>query len=64
MEGRSLVAAKQEAAAAQQEKQVEALTAGLQNVSAQLETSKTAPQVVLKIGQRRTQTEIGELVMQ
>ena len=30
-----------------QQKQIEALTAGLQNVSAQLETSKAAPQVVL-----------------
>jgi hypothetical protein len=40
-------AAKQEAAAAYQQKQIEALTAGLQKVSAQLETSKPAPQVVL-----------------
>ena len=30
----------------QQEKQIEALTAGLQKVSAQLEASKPAPQVV------------------
>jgi len=29
------------------EKQIEALTAGLQKVSAQLESSKPAPQVVL-----------------
>jgi hypothetical protein len=39
-------AAKQEAMIAQQQKQIEALTAGLQKVSAQLEVSKTAPQVV------------------
>jgi hypothetical protein len=32
---------------AQQQKQIEALTAGLQNVSAQLEASKPTPQVVL-----------------
>jgi hypothetical protein len=35
-----------EANAAQQQKQIEALTTGLQKVSAQLETSKPAPQVV------------------
>ena len=35
-----------EANAARQEKQIEALTAGLQKVSAQLEASKPAPQVV------------------
>jgi trimeric autotransporter adhesin len=40
------VVAKQEAAAAQLQKQIEALTAGLQKVSAQLEASKPAPQVV------------------
>ena len=40
------VVAKQEAAAAQQQKQIAALTAGLQKVSAQLEASKPAPQVV------------------
>jgi predicted ribosome quality control (RQC) complex YloA/Tae2 family protein len=40
------VVAKQEAAAAQQQKQIESLTAGLQKVSAQLEASKPAPQVV------------------
>jgi uncharacterized coiled-coil protein SlyX len=50
------VAAKQEAAATQQQKQIEALTVGLQKVSAQLaaaspssgglEASKPAPQVV------------------
>ena len=39
-------AAKQEAIIAHQQKQIEALTAGLQNVSAQLEASKPAPQVV------------------
>jgi uncharacterized coiled-coil protein SlyX len=38
--------AKQEVTAAQQQKQIEALTAGLQKVSAQLEASKPAPQVV------------------
>ena len=37
---------KQEAANARQQKQIEALTAGLQKVSAQLEASKPAPQVV------------------
>ena len=31
---------------AEQQKQIEALTAGLQKVSAQLEASKPAPQVV------------------
>ena len=36
---------KQEAASAQQQKQIEALTAGLQKVSAQLEVSRPAPQV-------------------
>jgi trimeric autotransporter adhesin len=36
-----------EAALAQQQKQIEALTAGLQKVSAQLEISKAAPQTVL-----------------
>ncbi len=40
------IVAKQEATAAQQQKQIEALTAGLQKVSAQLEGSKPAPQVV------------------
>ena len=40
------VVAKQEAAAAQHQKQIEALTVGLQKVSAQLEESKPAPQVV------------------
>jgi len=38
---------KQEAASAQQQKQIEALTAGLQKVSAQLELSKAVPQTVL-----------------
>ena len=37
---------KLEATVAQQQKQIEALTAGLQKVSAQLEASKTAPHVV------------------
>jgi len=37
---------KLEANVALQQKQIEALTAGLQKVSAQLEASKTAPQVV------------------
>jgi len=36
-----------EAAIARQQKQIEALTAGLQKVSAQLEASKPAPQTVL-----------------
>jgi hypothetical protein len=39
-------AARQEATAAHQQKQIEALTTGLQRVSAQLEASKPAPQVV------------------
>jgi Chaperone of endosialidase len=43
---RSIVA-KQEATAAQQQKQIDALTAGLQKVSAQLEASKAAPRTVL-----------------
>jgi hypothetical protein len=37
---------KQEAIIAKQQKQIEALTAGLQKVSAQLEFSKVAPQTV------------------
>ena len=40
------IVAKQEAAAAQQQKQIEALTAGLQKVSAQSKPSEPAPQVV------------------
>ena len=36
-----------EAALARQQKQIEALTAGLQRVSGQLEVSKTAPQTVV-----------------
>jgi hypothetical protein len=36
----------QEATIARQEKQIEALTVGLQNVSAQLELNKLAPQTV------------------
>jgi uncharacterized coiled-coil protein SlyX len=40
------IVAKHEATAAQQQKQIEALTAGLQKVSAQLELSKPAPQTV------------------
>jgi uncharacterized coiled-coil protein SlyX len=40
-------AAKQEATIAKQQKQIEALTAGLQKVSAQLELSKSPPQTVL-----------------
>ena len=39
--------AKQEATIAHQQAQIEALTAGLQKVSAQLEVSKAAPQTVL-----------------
>jgi hypothetical protein len=35
-----------EGAVTQQQRQIEALTAGLQKVSAQLEVSKSAPQVV------------------
>ena len=38
--------AKQEVTIAQQQKQIEALTAGLQKVSAQVETSRPAPQTV------------------
>ena len=40
-------AAKQEATIAQQQKQIEALTAGLQKVSAQLDLNRAAPQTVL-----------------
>jgi len=40
-------AAKQEAMIARQQKQIEALTTGLQKVSAELEVSKPAPQTVL-----------------
>ena len=40
-------AAKQEATIARQQKQIETLTQGLQKVSAQLEESKPAPQIVL-----------------
>jgi uncharacterized coiled-coil protein SlyX len=40
-------AAKQDAKIARQQKQIEALTAGLQKVSAQLELRKPAPQTVL-----------------
>jgi uncharacterized coiled-coil protein SlyX len=40
------IVAKQEATAAHQQKQIEALTAGLQKVSAQLEVSKPAPRTV------------------
>jgi hypothetical protein len=40
----------QEAAIAQQQKQIEALTAGLQKVSAQLQVSRRAPQTVLNAG--------------
>jgi hypothetical protein len=36
----------QETTIARQQKQIEALTAGLQRVSAQLEASKAAPQIV------------------
>jgi uncharacterized coiled-coil protein SlyX len=39
--------AKQEATIAKQQLQIEALTAGLQKVSAQLEVNKPAPQTVL-----------------
>jgi uncharacterized coiled-coil protein SlyX len=41
------IVAKQEAKALRQQKQIEALTAGLQQVSAQLELGKSAPQTVL-----------------
>jgi uncharacterized coiled-coil protein SlyX len=40
-------AARQEATAAHQQKQIEALAASLQKVSAQLELSKSAPQTAL-----------------
>jgi uncharacterized coiled-coil protein SlyX len=39
-------AAKQEATIAKQQKQIEALTTGLQKVSAQVEMSRPAPQMV------------------
>jgi hypothetical protein len=38
-----------QATVAQQQKQIEALTAGLQRVSAQLELNKAAPQMVLNV---------------
>jgi hypothetical protein len=38
----------QEATIARQQKQIEAITAGLQKVSAQLEANKPTPQVVAK----------------
>jgi hypothetical protein len=38
-----------QATVAQQQKQIEALTAGLQRVSAQLELNKAAPQTVLNV---------------
>ena len=40
------IVAKQEANAVHQQEQIDALTAGLQKLSAQLEASKAAPQVV------------------
>jgi len=40
------IVTKQEAAAAQQQKQIEALTASLQKVSALVEASQPVPQVV------------------
>ncbi len=42
-----LAAAKQQAFIARQEKQIEALAAGLQKVSAELEVSKSVPKTVL-----------------
>jgi hypothetical protein len=42
-------AGEQQAAIAQQQKQIEALTAGLQKVSAQLQVSRRAPQTVLNV---------------
>jgi hypothetical protein len=44
---RSPVAAQQQRNFAEQQKQIEALTAGLQKVTAQLELNKAAPQTVL-----------------
>ena len=40
------IAAKQEATIAKQQKQIEALTTGLQKVSAQVEMSRSVPQIV------------------
>jgi uncharacterized coiled-coil protein SlyX len=40
------ILAKQETTATRQQKQIEALTAGLQKVSARVEMSRSAPQVV------------------
>jgi hypothetical protein len=59
----------QKAIAARQQKQIEALTAGLQKVSAQLEASKPAPQTVLNrqrgdgeiLGNHRRQAQRGWL---
>jgi trimeric autotransporter adhesin len=42
------IVAKQEAIATQLQKQVEALTAGLERVTAQIELTKPAPQTALK----------------
>ena len=50
--------AKQEAIIARQQKQIDALTAGLQKVSAQLEAKKPAPQTVLNTGVRSASGEV------
>jgi uncharacterized coiled-coil protein SlyX len=50
--------AKQEANAAKQQKQIDALTAGLQKVSAQLEVSKAAPQTVVNNQWRSQASEV------
>jgi hypothetical protein len=47
VQGLKSAAAKQDAIIEHQQKQIEALTAGLQKVSAQLELAKAAPQTVL-----------------
>jgi hypothetical protein len=41
------IVAKQEATAAQQQKQIETLTAGLQKVSAQVELKQSSPQMAV-----------------
>jgi len=52
---------KLQATVAQQQKQIEALTAGLQKVSAQLEVSRSAPKTVLNSQQKRRRTLRHEL---
>jgi hypothetical protein len=48
------------ATVAKQERQIEALTAGLQKVSAQLELSNSVPQTVLTIGKTAGGEALGD----